>query len=205
MCIRHIKFFALLSFILLMGCSASSASFTDDFSDPASGWGAASTETYVRGYDSGKYLIRLDVPDWFAWTTGGYTYKDVSLEVNVRSEGAVDNHYGLICRASEEGFYYFAVSADGYYAIFRREPDGKMTPLTDRAMVRSSLIHTGGASNRLLAACEGTTLTFYVNGERIAQVEDTLLADGDIGMAAGTALRADTTLVWFDDLAVTKP
>ncbi|MGC9399623.1 MAG: hypothetical protein ACP5HM_10870 [Anaerolineae bacterium] len=194
-----------LSLMLIVGCGGRATSFSDDFSDPASGWGAASTETYVRGYDSGRYLIRLDVPNWFVWVTGGYTYRDVSLEATIRSEGAVDNHYGLICRAGEQGFYYFAVSADGYYAIFRHHEDGTLQPLNERAMVRSPLIHTGGASNRLLAVCEGTTLTLYVNGERVAQVEDATLQKGDVGMAAGTARGASTTLVWFDDLKVTEP
>ncbi len=205
--VRQIGLLSLLflSLVALTNCTGSSASFTDDFSDPASGWGAASTETYVRGYDSGKYLIRLDIPDWFAWTTGGYAYEDVSLEATIYSEGDVDNHYGLICRASDKGFYYFAVSADGYYAIFRRDADGDLTPLTGRAMLRSPLVHLGSASNRLLAVCNESTLTFYVNGEQIAQVEDTALKKGDVGMAAGTVLRANTTLIWFDNLKVTKP
>jgi hypothetical protein len=202
---RTIRPLILLSLVLLIGCGGRSPSFTDDFSDPASGWGAASTETYVRGYDSGKYLIRLDVPDWFVWTTGGYAYEDVSIEATVRSEGDVDNHYGLICRANDKGFYYFAVSADGYYAIFRRTGDDELIPLTGQAMLRSPAIRTGGTNNRLLAICEGTTLTFYVNGEQIAQIEDSTLTKGDIGMASGTAPRANTTLIWFDELTVSGP
>jgi len=203
--LRIIRPLILLSLVLLIGCDGRSTSFTDDFSDPASGWGAASTETYVRGYDSGKYLIRIDVPDWFAWSTGGYAYEDVSIEATARSEGDVDNHYGLICRASDEGFYYFAISADGYYAIFRRTEDSELLPLTGRAMLRSPVIRAGSTNNRLLAVCEGSTLTFYVNGEKIAQVEDSTLTKGDIGMAGGTAPRANTTLIWFDNLTVTKP
>ena len=202
---RYIRPLVLLSLVGLTACMGGPAAFNDDFSDPASGGGAASTETYVRGYDSGKYLIRLDVPDWFAWTTGGYTYENVSLEVTAHSEGDVDNHYGLICRASGAGFYYFAVSADGYYAIFRRTGDEGLIPLTGRAMLRSSAVHSGSTTNRLLAICEDTTLTFYVNGEQVAQVEDDALQEGDIGMAAGTAPRANTTLVWFDDLTVAEP
>jgi hypothetical protein len=198
------KLLTLIGLLLLASCVGNSAYFTDDFSDPASGWGAASTETYVRGYDSGKYLIRIDVPQWFVWTTGGYRFDDVALEAVIRSEGMVDNHYGLLCRYEGSDFYYFAVSADGYYAIFHHTEEG-MEPLTGPAMLRSPLIHREGAQNRLLAVCQGENLSLYVNGELVDQVEDAALPRGDVGLAAGTLEQGEATLVWFDDLEVRAP
>jgi len=195
----------LVGLILFAGCVGSAVPFTDDFSDPASGWGAASNETFVRGYDSGKYLIRIDNPNWFVWTTAGKRYTDISVETTVYSEGMPDNHYGLLCRQSDEGAYYFAISSDGYYAIFHQTKDNTLEPLTGTAMLRSPAIHLGGEPNKLLAVCKGTELTFYVNGEQIAQVEDDTLNRGDIGMAAGTAINATATLVWFDDFNADKP
>ncbi len=197
--------FLLLGLVVLAGCAGASGPFSDDFSNPASGWGSASTEAYVRGYDSGRYLIRIDVPNWFAWTTAGQNYTDVAVEAVVRSEGMTDNHYGLLCRAREDSFYYFALSADGYYAIFRRVNGGGLESLTGTAMLRSPLINKGSADNRLRAECTGPLLTFYVNGAQIAQVEDELLKRGDVGMAAGTVQYGTTTLVWFDDFAAAKP
>jgi hypothetical protein len=159
----------------------------------------------VRGYESGKYLFRFDVPEWFAWTTAGYTYQDVMVEAAVRSDGSLDNHYGLICRAGNQGFYYFAISADGYYAIFRRSDDDTLTPLTGRAMLKSPLIKDNGAMNQLMAVCEDTTLALYVNGSLVDKVEDDTFSRGDVGMAAGTGRRGETTLIWFDNFEVTKP
>ncbi len=194
-----------LGLLLLAGCASGSSPFTDDFSDPASGWGAASTESYVRGYDSGRYLIRIDVPHWFVWTTLDRNHKDVAVEVLANSEGSNDNHYGVICRYSSKGFYYFAVSADGYYAVFRRLEDQPLEPLTGPAMLRSPVIHRDGSVNRLLGVCQGTTLTFYVNGELVARLEDTELTGGAMGFAAGTVEYGQTTLVWFDDFKASKP
>jgi len=189
---------------ILMGCSRLSPPFEDDFSDPASGWGASSHETYVRGYQQGRYLMQIDIPDWFVWVTAGRTYEDVAVEIKVRSEMVADNHYGVFCRYTDGQFYYFAISSDGYYAIFYHNKDGELLPLTGKAMLRSALIHTDGSENRLSAVCEGTRLTLYVNGEQLAEVEDERLERGDIGMAAGT-LRQGGTIVWFDDLKVDKP
>lgn len=189
---------------VLAGCASTAAPFTDDFSDPASGWGAASHETYVRGYQQGRYLMQIDAPQWFVWVASGRVYQDVELDIKVRSDGVVDNHYGVFCRYTEGEFYYFAISADGYYAIFRRDADGVLQPLTGTAMLRSTLIRLDGSENRIRAVCRGTQLRLYINGEQAAQVEDDTLKRGDIGMAAGT-LRHGGTIVWFDDLRVSKP
>jgi len=188
----------------LAGCLGASQPFEDDFSDPASGWGAASHETYVRGYQQGRYLFQIDVPQWFVWATNGRTFQDVEIKAVARAAGQSDNHYGPICRYSDRQFYYFAISADGYYAIFRSDEEGELLPLTGSAMLRSAAIHIDGSDNRLLAVCQDATLTFYVNGELVAQVEDETLAEGDVGLAAGT-VGAGGTSVWFDDFEALKP
>jgi hypothetical protein len=194
----------LLVILILAGCARTAAPFTDDFSDPASGWGAASHETYVRGYQQGRYLMQIDASQWFVWAAFGRTYQDVEVDVKVYSEGVADNHYGVFCRYTEGAFYYFAISTDGYYAIFRHDTEGKLQPLTGTAMLRSSLIRLDGTENRIRAVCKGKQLSMYINGEQAAQVEDDTLERGDVGMAAGT-LRQGGTIVWFDDLKVDKP
>jgi len=110
----------------------------------------------------------------------------------------------MITLAAEEAFYYFAISSDGYYAIFRKEPDEALVPLTGRAMQRSAAIRTDGTENRLMVSCEGTTLALYANGQLLAQVEDDTLEAGDVGMAVGTVARGGTS-IWFDDFEAVKP
>jgi hypothetical protein len=193
---------------VLSGCLGTSQPFDDDFSDPASGWGAASHETYVRGYQQGRYLFQIDVPRWFVWATSGRSYDDVELEAIGRAAGQLDNHFGLLCRYAEvdeqEQFYYFSVSADGYYGIFLMDEMGDLRPLTGPAMLRSPAVYVDGSDNRVVASCVGTDLTLYVNGTQVAQVEDDTLGKGDVGLAAGT-LSVGGTSVWFDDFEARKP
>lgn len=195
---------SLLLIFVLAGCARTSEPFTDDFSDTGSGWYGSTHELYQRGYQQGRYLIQIDVPQWLVWADSGRMYQDVDIDVTVRSEGVADNHYGVLCRYKEGEFYYFAISSDGYYAIFRRDADGELLPLTGAAMLRSSLLRLDSSENRIRAVCKGTQLSLYINGEKAAQVEDDTLERGDVGMAAGT-LRQGGTLVWFDDLEVDKP
>jgi hypothetical protein len=188
----------------LVGCLRTSGSFTDDFSDPGSGWGAASHETYVRGYQQGRYLIQIDVPRWFVWATAGRSYEQAEIETTAESSGEIDNHFGVLCRYNKGQGYYFAISGDGYYGIFLQEDEETLVPLHGQAMLRSPVIYTDGSPNRLLATCEGDDLTLYANGEQIAHVEDDTLKRGDVGLAVGTSARGGTT-VWFDDFAVSPP
>lgn len=189
---------------LLTGCLGSSQPFNDDFSDPASGWGASSHDTYVRGYQQGRYLFQIDVPRWIVWAMSGRTYTDIEVEAIAKAAGQPDNHYGLVCRYNDERFYYFAVSSDGYYAIFLMDGEQQLQPLTGRAMLRSAAIHTDGTDNRIVASCEGETLTLYVNGEQIVQTHDATLAKGDVGMAAGSVSEGGVS-IWFDNFEASKP
>jgi hypothetical protein len=196
--------FVVMLLSLIAGCTGTSQPFTDDFSDPASGWGASSHETYVRGYQQGRYLFQIDVPRLLVWAMSGRTYSDVALEAIAKAAGQPDNHFGLICRYENEQFYYFAISSDGYYGILLMDAEGALRPLTGSAMLRSAAIRTDGTDNRIAAACEGSTLTLYVNGEQVARVQDETLTQGDVGMAAG-ALSQGGASIWFDDFEASKP
>ena len=194
----------LAGFLIVSGCSRASGSFTDDFSDPASGWGAASHETYVRGYQQGRYLIQIDVPRWFVWATAGRRYEDVSLTATVRTMESLDNHFGMICRYEDGDYYYFAISSDGYYAIFKKLGDADMEALTGDFMQKSPAIRSDGSENTVRAICQGKRLSLYANGPLLAEVEDDSFSKGDVGLAAGTVAQGGT-IVWFDDLKVEKP
>ena len=190
--------------LLLAACTSSAGPFVDDFSDPASGWGAASTESYVRGYDSGKYLIRIDVPHWFVWTMQDRTYKDVAVEVLARSEGATDNHFGVICRYQDEkNFYSAQISSDGYAGIFRMK-NGVLKLLCHESMLPVPAILGGASINSIYFECIGSSLTLAVNGVPVDTCDDKSFKDGDIGLIAGT-YKEGGTLVAFDDLRVIQP
>jgi hypothetical protein len=200
--------FWLIAFVLgvclLPGCRKNAVEFTDDFTDPASGWGAASHETYVRGYQKGEYLIQIDVPQWFVWTTAGRSSNDVDINVTARSAGQFNNHFGIVCRYEEQAFYYFAVSSDGYYGIFEHVADGQLLPLSGTDMLFSSFLNPQGMQNDIRAVCEGDRLALYANGQLLVEVENDNLDTGDVGVAAGT-LKTGGTSIWFDDFEVRKP
>jgi len=201
--------FALL--VLASGCARggdSEALLRDDFGNPRSGWGVDQREQFERGYGEGEYFIELHAPNWFAWAYPGERFDDVSVETDAHlSSGPPDGHFGVICRHVDPGnFYYFAVSADGYYAIFRRMDGGNLDVLTTdgRGMAPSPSIRTDGQLNHVQATCQGSELSLYVNGELLETVTDDAHRRGDVGVGAGSGPVGDV-LIRFDDFLVTTP
>lgn len=201
----------LIGLILLLLCNCKSSSkplLEDDFGDASSGWGADERQEFDRGYDTGKYFIELREPNWFAWSNPGQRFDDVSVQVQAGlASGPQDGHFGILCRyVNPDNFYYFAVSADGYYAIFRRVDGGDLEPLTGggSGMLPSPAIKTGDQSNDIRAVCQGEELSLYVNGELLETVSDDSHTRGDVGLGAGSGSEGGAR-VWFDDLVVARP
>ena len=110
----------------------------------------------------------------------------------------------MICRhRDDQNFYYFVISADGYYAIGKVK-EGEQSLLGQDAMRYSSAIKTGVAINHLRADCQGSTLRFYINQAPIALVEDFDFIEGDVGLLAGT-LNEGGLDVLFDNFVVVHP
>ena len=201
----------MLLLLLACGCAGSDDQgllFQDDFDNPRSGWGADQREEYGRGYDEADYFIELYEPNWFTWAYPGEQFEDVSVEAEARlSSGSRESHFGVLCRCVDlDNFYYFAISADGYYAIFRRVDGGDLEILTGdgNGMAPSLAIRTGEQANHILAVCQGDELSLYVNGELLETVTDDTHAQGDVGIGAGSGLEVDVR-VQFDDFVVTRP
>ena len=72
------------------------------------------------------------------------------------------------------------------------------------AMQPSEAIRPGTALNQLRADCVGESLTLYVNGQLVAQVQDGAFPSGNVGLIAGTydTLGVD---IFFDNLVVREP
>jgi len=197
--------------LLICGCTGDDDQgvlFQDDFDNPRSDWGADQREGFERGYEEGEYFIELHEPNWFTWAYPGEQFEDVSIEADARlSSGSQESHFGVLCRCVDvDNFYYFAISADGYYAIFRRVDGGDLEILTGdgNGMVPSLAIRTGEQANRILAVCQEDELSLYVNGELLEMVTDDAHVQGDVGIGAGSGSGGDVR-VQFDDFVVTEP
>ena len=179
--------------------------FEDDFSTRENQWTSLVNDGGVMNYDAEGFRFYVKEPGLNFWATPGLSFDDVGIEVDtLQYAGPVENRIGVICRhRDDQNFYYFVISADGYYAIGKVK-EGEQSLLGQDAMRYSSAIKTGVAINHLRADCQGSTLRFYINQAPIALVEDFDLTEGDVGLLAGTFNEGGLDVL-FDNFVVVHP
>lgn len=179
--------------------------FQDDFSDSSSGWDQVTTETGITDYTNDAYRIYVNETGTDVWANPGLEFTDVTVEVEARKmDGPDDNDFGVICRSVDiSNFYFFVISSDGYYGIGKISDAGQELIGMD-AMQPSESILQGETTNTIRADCIGNSLSLYVNGDKLAEVQDSQFSNGDVGLIAGSFDTPGTDIL-FDNFSVTRP
>jgi tRNA A-37 threonylcarbamoyl transferase component Bud32 len=179
--------------------------FEDDFESPASGWEIGDYEGGSVGYERGAYVVTALGNGDTMWGTANRSLGNLTIEVDATQVSAGpdnDNDYGVVCREQGNGDgYHLLISGDGFYAIARSE-GGSFEWLVD--WTESNAIRQGNATNRIQGVCDGSTLTLFVNRQRLATAEDSTYASGDIALTA-TSYEDGPTEIHFDNLTVHTP
>jgi len=200
---------ALLALVVVVpasGCATADAlPWSDDFSDPNSGWRAESDASAEIRYADGRLMIRVLWPDRLSWASGGRVLSDFALSVEATQWGGPDdNEYGVLARMQDgQRFYMFSISGDGYFRIVRR--DGARETVLSDDWTFSEAIHRGAATNNLEVTCLGSRLTMAVNGTVLAEVTDSAYSSGDVALYAGSFRDpGEGVEIRFDQFAVTR-
>jgi hypothetical protein len=177
--------------------------FQDTFETNISGWDRLANDGGIMDYDSGGFRILVLQPDMNYWSTPEMNFGDVRVEADVtKLNGPDENRAGLICRYQRGDYYFFIVSNDGFYAI-GKFIGGQTLLLGQIVMLPADFIQRD-AVNHLRADCIGNTLTFYVNFNQVASVQDSDFANGDIGMLAGSFTQPGVDVL-FQNFVVLQP
>jgi hypothetical protein len=192
--------------------------YEDDFSDSDSGWYVEHNVDDMGSitYADDTYRMLVTEPDMSLWAIHRSfrlsRLRDVRVEVDATQvDGYVDDTFGIICRYQEDGFYALEVGNDGWYSIGR--VDGEEFTLlaapdfeedgADDVRDASMVLQDDEDTLRLRADCIGDTLTLYVNGEKIAEVQDDTYTTGGIGLTAYN-YDAPRTEILFDNIVISK-
>jgi hypothetical protein len=210
-----ISIFLVLSVLMLQSCSlqelaesatqANAVLFQDDFADPGSGWLQGQDDIGLAEYYNGGFRIAVNSDTAAKVSIPRLQLTDVRIEVNAtKISGPNDNEFGIVCRyLDENNFYFFTISSDGYYGIGKYK-DNQLHLIGMEKMQTNDLIRQGESTNHLRADCVKTSLRFYINGEKVADVQDSDFSKGDVGLLAGT-FRNPGVDIFFDNFSVQKP
>lgn len=178
--------------------------FSDDFSNPLSGWPTVQNDQGGYGYRQDGYHIFVNQQDSVFWAKTTRQDGDASIYVDARpvSEG-LNGYYGLMCRIrDDENFYYFVLRGNGEYNIGKYKNAG-FQPLLSDVWLQNDAIKSGNQTNRLRADCVGDTLRFYINNVVLGEVSDSDFTSGFSGIVAA-ALDARNFEVTFKNFLITK-
>jgi hypothetical protein len=172
----------------------------DDFSDRNSGWPTDYAEPWVMDYYQGGYHISITQPETVASTILSVDFADVRVLVDARLIGGEeDNYLGVLCRYQNGDNYYASViSSDGFYAILRRVQGTAPEVISDDYFLESIVINQHSELNLIEVSCVGDQIKLNVNGQTIAEVSDTAIPSGDVGLIVGT-FSAESTDILFDN------
>ena len=178
----------------------------DDFSDLTSGWQSQQIDCCQFEYNSGAFRISVSKANFVGFSLfPKLTYDNVSLEADVaESTGPASAIYGLACRVSStyDKGYIFAIRPDTAHVIFMVAGSSQKEL---KAVLKSAAILPGKATNHLRADCNGSQLTFYANGQKLIEAQDSQYQSGLVGMVVSTQPDSGGADVSFDNFVAREP
>ena len=156
--------------IVMRNWSLCPAYYTDDFSDPGSGWPVYDDSDVRFAYTDGQYQIWLKKPSLGWPVTPGAKAADFTVAVSARRTSGDYGVYGIIFGLNEDWSELYQIDiAANYYSIWRYDK-GSWTVLRD--WTSSGHIATGTSWNRLKVIRNGANIALYANDQHLATVTD---------------------------------
>ncbi len=178
---------------------------TDDFSDPASGFGLTRATDGVVEYADGALRITSLAGGW-EWFSPyvGLEEQDLQIEVQAnRTEGPLLSEMAVVCRWQDE-FNYVAAAwrSDGEVSLWKKT-DGVEDRWVEWTAVPGAQ-NAEGDLHSLQLTCQGSAIRFAVDGRQVAEAVDPSPATGTFALMAGL-LEPGKLVVAFDNVRVTQP
>ena len=157
-------------------------------------------EAGVDEITDGEYRMTVFEDNYMLWSeTFDMDTPNVSMEVEARLHaGSEENGQGFVCRyIDEDNFYFLYIGNDGWYSISKYVNNVYESLASD--FVYGNEINP--TTNLIRAECNGGKLALWSNDNLLAEVEDSSLPEGRIGLYARTWDEGDITIA-FDNFVV---
>ena len=177
--------------------------YSDDFSDPNSGWPAGATESSVKEYRDGEFSLKLLGDTTGAWSIlPDRQFADFTMEVDIRRVGDVEGDIAGFIFGYVDSDHYSDVglSRQGTYRI-RKKVNGKLSNIWGWS--KASAIQLGQATNHLKVTRQGDQIAVFVNDQHLTTVRDQSLKEGRIGLVVWPLKDKPNAQAAFDNFKLT--
>jgi hypothetical protein len=184
--------------------------FQDDFSNPSSGWPDKKyPDGSSIGYVNGIYRVLPTGPDtWIMASHPKLTdLGDVRVEVDAtKVAGEDDIHiFGIMLRYQDsDNFYALFITTDGPTGFGFLKVKGGKAAGSGLTADPGGPVKAGNATNRIRADAVGKTLTLYVNGQKVMEIQDGDFASGRAGLFVMSGAKSGIA-VDFDNFLARQP
>jgi hypothetical protein len=178
--------------------------FSDDFSNPSTGWPTLQNSQGSYSYEADGYHIAVDETDAVLWAKTSESFTNSTIRVDAQPlEANRDGYYGVLCRIqNDRSFYYFVILNSGEYTVGKYK-NGGFESLT-QGWRQSDSIQTNTEPNRIQADCDGNQLRLHVNDVLLEEVTDTEFRSGASGLLSAS-LDTRRFEVLFNNVVITEP
>jgi hypothetical protein len=189
--------------------------FSDDFSNPASGWPTTPQTDLsgrviaTRGYVGGTYQILFSqdaslfqqfgfyVPAQHNLLAGDFQAEADVWPASANTDGTIGVYFD---NSSTTGFYDFEVGLGGYYLARYSYPAQAWTSVLSFA--KSGAVLGGNQVNHIKVVRQGASISLYANNQLLAQVTDNTYPTGFVGLAASNDVNSVGFDARFDNFAL---
>jgi hypothetical protein len=178
--------------------------YSDDFSNPGSGWPTGDDGNVLMEYAYGEYRILVRPTEFEAGASPSVHAANYSVSVDVRNLSNAWATYGLAFSIDSnwDTFYSFEITYSQYYAIYRYDKTAVIM-LTSNY---SDALNPGTASNHIRIDRGGDSIKAYANGHLLASVTDgTYVGDRNLGLVVFSSSAAPNIDIRFDNFTVNSP
>ncbi len=185
------------------------AIFSDDFSDPESGWLVESTDSYSLEYINGEYVIKRPQTGSIWAAPGGSggiptNLYQSSVEFTVKSfQQSSEPYFGAYCGFEDNENYYALLAHPGGLYRIMKQVAGEFTTLSPDdggGWAKSEKIAQWAPTYKFRAECGWEGLVLYVDGIKIDQIEDAPSIGGRVALRVG--FFKDNGEIHIDDFSV---
>lgn len=173
--------------------------YSDDFSDPASGWPRATTESYRMDYMNGMYHIYVNTSHTVknVKVPAGIEFSDFVLETMVYVVDVPEyGEFGLNLRRENDDFYRLVLNTNHKFAFFKYK-NGEWTDLIP--WTRSDAVALD--ANRIKVIASGEDFTIYINDRWVGGCKDGSIRSGVVDVL-GETQDSSQVHVAFDYLKI---